>query len=292
MRLSSVLSIGMLKILGFIKPFFSKDSDQLIFDDVYDLNDSIVDYASKLQEASHEKYIKTKSNWSPFAREIFTRTHEQIVTNQRAILCLAENGWAHVSQPNMRTMIEGLVNCVIIAREDSEFRAFKYVVFEHLRMADINYPAANPTPSTDEELTQRVKTEVGKLVSHLTSNNQDRAIEYIKRKKRGLYWYEETYKGPREAIKNEAPTLLLHYDVGGSASHGGQIGYKFFDSDPYVENINRRKDKKAANTVVMISLRYLLEFNLLRNNFEKLNMGQLYSKYLEKLLQLRKIIES
>lgn len=240
-----------------------------------------IEYASDLQGMSSSKYKKTDSKWKILTREVLTRSHEQMVVYHRAIFCLSKNGWAITTNPLLRTMLEVFVNCIVVTKEDNEFRAFKYLSFEPLKM------------NTDDLETRiKVLKEIEKeLIPNLVDEDKKRANEFLSESKLGLYWYQGIYSGPRDVIKKEAPILLDHYQIGGSASHGGLIGYKIFDSDWHREDINPRTDIYPANLSIMASARYLLEYNGLRDNFEDLGQIKRYQYLLKKIGELKKLSE-
>lgn len=258
----------------------SKKPKGLILGTIYDLSDKVIKYGSDLQIASRNKYYITKSTWMPLTRSVLEKLHESAITYHRSIICLAENGWAQNTSPLLRTIIELIVNCSVIVEVDCEMRSFRYLVFELLKL-DL----------TSEERERSKRELKDQLFSHLEERNRKKAEEYLNKQKQGLYWYAGIYKGPRDVLKKKAPSLLDAYNLGGSASHGGQIGYKFFDANPNLKDINPRKDPYSANLSIVFSIRYLLEFSLMRDSFEKLGLGHYYHKYVKDLIGLRDLVE-
>lgn len=253
----------------------------LILGSVYDLSEKVIKYGSNLQIAStNECYLK-KSTWGPITRGVMERLHESIITYHRAIVCLAQNGWALNTQPLLRTMIDLIVNCAVIVEGDCEMRSFRYLVFELLKL-----------DSTLEEKERSKKELKEQLYKYLNEFGRNKAEEYLNQQKRDFYWYSGIYRGPKEVLGKVAPTLLDAYEMGSSAVHGGQIGYKFFEKDRNLKDINPRKDHYSANLSIIFSTRYLLEFSLIRDNFEKLGLEHYYHKCLEELSGLRDLVEN
>lgn len=259
----------------------SKKPKGLILGRIYELSDKVIKYGSDLQMESRKKYYLTKSTWMQFTRGVTEQLHESAITYHRSILCLAENGWAQNASPLLRTIIELIVNCAVVVEEDCEFRSFKYSSFELLRL--------DSTPEERERSKRELKAQ---LFDYLDEENKKRAEEYFNQKTYGLYWYDGIYKGPRDVLRKNAPSLLDIYDLGGSASHGGQIGYKFFDENPKLKDINPRKDPYSANLSVVFSIRLLLEFCLIRDRFEKLGLERHYDKYVKELSGLKALVEN
>lgn len=260
---------------------FNKKPKGLILRPIYELSDKVIKYGSDMQLASREKYYLSSSTWMELTRAVAERLHEPAITYHRANLCLAQNGWSQNSVPLIRAIIESMINYAVITEEDCEFRSFKYLVFELLRL-----------DSTPEERERSKKELKEQMFHYLDENNKIRAEEYLNKKTHGLYWYDGIYKGPRDVLRKTAPSLLDAYDLGGSASHGGQIGYKFFDEDPKLKDINPRKDPYSANLSIVFSIRYLLEFCLIRDRFEKLGLEDYYDKYVKDLVGLRALVEN
>jgi len=213
---------------------------------------------------------------------MMTRSHEQVVTYHRAIITLAELGWAHTAQPMLKVMIEALINCVVVAREDHDFRAFKMMAFEYIKLKQEGIIKEHDLKQIEDIIIPRLPSDKDKR----------RALVFLKSSKLGLYWYADEFRGPRDVIRKELPTLLDNYNVTCSASHSGQLGYKMFDLDPHREDINPRKDPYAANTIIIMSVRFLLEFNALRNHFENSGQDRKYSDCIKELVSLRPLIES
>lgn len=257
-----------------------KEPKGLILESIYDLSDKAIKYDSDLQIISRNKYYLKKSTWIPITRSVIERLHESAITTHRSILCLAENGWAQNTAPLLRTIIELVVNCAVVIEEDCEMRSFRYLVSELLRL-----------DSTPEERERSKKELKDQLFNYLDDRDREKAEKYLNQEKHDLYWYSGIYKGPRDILKKKAPSLLDAYDLGGSASHGCQIGYKFFSEDPNLTNINPRKDPYSANLSVVFSIRFLLEFSLIRDSFEKLGLNSHYDKYVKKLAGLKHLIE-
>lgn len=253
-------------------------SVQLIANPVYDLSDKCIEYGSNLQGASADKY--KNSSEKIISREVFTRSHEQVLVYHRAALCLCESGWAHTAQPLLKVMFEALVNCIIVAKKDSEFRAFQMYVYEYFRLVSYGVFPKKVIQEIDQRIIERLASE----------KDKKRAREFLSRKP-NLYWYSNYYKGPRDLIKQEFPSLLENYNLTCSASHAGQMGYKMFDSEYWGEDINPRRDRYSANTIVVFSIRYLLEFNALRDHYEELKNFSRYETLLKELVVLRPGIE-
>lgn len=258
----------------------SKKPKGLILGKIYDLSDKVIRYGSDLQTASREKYYIPESTWMPLTRSVLEKLHESAITYHRSTICLAENGWAQNVNPLLRTMIELIVNCGVIVEGDCEMRSFRYLVFELLKL--------DLTPGDHERSKRELKEQ---LFSHLDESNRKKAEEYLNKQKLGLYWYSGIYEGPRDVLKKRAPSLLDAYSLGSSASHGGQVGYKFFDENANLKDINPRKDPYSANLSIVFSIRLLLEFSLTRESFEKLGLEHYYHKYLKELIILKDLVQ-
>ncbi|MBU0633435.1 MAG: hypothetical protein KKA52_00045 [Candidatus Omnitrophica bacterium] len=244
------------------------------------MSDDVINYGSDLQMTSRSKYFLTQSKWMQLTRHVLEQQSESGITYHRAIVCLAENGWAHNSTPLIRTLIELIVNCGVLTEEDYEFRAFRYIAFELLKVKD------------DIQKRETTKDEIRKQVFvYMDGEDIKKAEKYLNQKDLGIYWYSGIYNGPRHVIKEKAPFLMDSYDLGGSASHGGQFGYKILDESPELKDINPRKDPYSANLAVALSIRFLLELSLLRDKFEQLGLNANYDKHFKKHMALRIIIE-
>jgi hypothetical protein len=178
-------------------------------------------------------------------------------------------------------MIELLVNCIVVTKEEHEIRAFKYLATELLML------------DTDEDGCDKIRKEIDKvMIGNLKGRDVETARAYLKKSKYGLYWYDGIYRGPRDVLKREAPALIEVYNVGGSASHGCLMGYKFFDESYGAESIEPREDPYSANLSTYFSILLLLEFCGVRNRFEKLGLDKYHKKYLEEFVTLRPDIEA
>ena len=228
-----------------------------------------------LQNTSNKRQVP------PITRAALERLHEAAITYHRAVLCLAENGWAQNSNPLLRTMIELIINCAVITEKDSEIMSFRCFAFENLRIA-----------LTTEELELTKKELREYLFGYLSEENKQSAENYMAKKEYGYFWYSDIYRGPTDVLQKIAPVWLHAYNIGGSAVHGGQIGYKFFDQQKNSRDINARQDPYPANLSAIFSIRYLLEFSMVRDRFEGANLEHYYKEYVQELSGLKSLIES
>lgn len=247
----------------------------IILKKVYDLSDKVIAYGAELQNTSNKRQVP------PITRGALERLHESTITYHRAVLCLAENGWAQNSNPLLRTMIELIINSAVITEKDFEIRSFRYFAFENLRIAS--------TPA-ERELTKEELREY--LFGYLSKENRQSAENYMAKEQYGNFWYSDIYHGPTDVLQKIAPVCLHAYNMGSSAVHGGQIGYKFFDQQKNLRAINARQDSYSANLSAIFSIRHLLEFSMVRDRFEGANLKHYYKGYVQELSGLKSLFES
>ncbi len=263
--------------------FLNHKSEARILPVVEKLSNQVIDYSSKIQEASNFAIVGNDAR--ALTREILAGLHEQIINYHRAIFCLSQSGWAHTTGPLIRSEIEILISQIVMGKDDSDcdYRAFVYTVFDNCRdsIEDKN----------GEMFRSQLKNIRDNLLPLLNTEDRKRAEIFLNRDKFDQYWYSEWYKGPRKVIKLEAPELVDFYEMFGSAAHGGLLGFKFFDEHSTKRNINSRNNPYHSNMAIVFSLRFLIEFSRVRCIIEKLEF-ELDGAFLqEALISLRNEVE-
>lgn len=173
-------------------------------------------------------------------------------------------------------MLDVLATMLVIRDTDHEYRAFKYLYFHYIKTY------CKQESSTDEKLMAWDILQKGLRVEN-DIDLEKRIKEFMENKQIGLYWYCPEYKNPSDVFNKltaQNSGLVDIYKMYSGPVHSGNIGISLHLDEPDKIDIKPRSNPKSARLAVLQSCRLLLETNLLRNEFEKLGLREIYYKLL------------
>ena len=118
----------------------------------------------------------------------------------------------------------------------------------------------------------------------LPEEYQDEAKQFIFQDKLPNYWYAAEYRSPKDLLEKFMKGWEDVYDGLSQAAHGGYIGSRLFRDNPDEFSLEPRTPGKAAQRILSLSARFMLDQTLYRANFANLAVAQSkYSEFREEL---------
>jgi len=154
-------------------------------------------------------------------------------------------GWAIVAPMLLRTQLELLLGCAVIANagDRSELLAYKYYF--------LSTKAILRTPKLPQDKRKRQKGQSEKFLEFLPQGDRAEARDFIRKGKIESYWYSPDYGGPQDVIERigSEDVKILYRSFSGGA-HGGTLGIRSWRDTPDLEHPAPRRDPSAQSLAV------------------------------------------
>jgi hypothetical protein len=154
-----------------------------------------------------------------------------------------------------------MCSIAVIANSDrpdvAAFRYFYALARDVLQdVAQVPDIVAAAEASIRAEMDEAVKQHMAQM----TEDDQRAASDFLGQPPGGHYWYSGLFQGPTAIIRQFFSTEVLEvYRFFSSATHAAFIGMRRFRDDPGLQNINPRKDPRAAGFSILVSSRMLID---------------------------------
>ena len=234
------------------------------------LHKAVVTLSFAMQGASNKIYAGSKTNL--MSRRAFFKLHAYAIVLHNSILSLCNDGWSQVTPALLRIMLDVFANLLVIAEKDSEYRAFKYFYFYHMKAENgQNIPKKNK---------EKLRKQMTEGLNELEAPVRARIEKFIEAKKFGTYWFFPEYRSPSDVfsyLTKKEFGISRMYGIYSMTGHGGHIGSVLFLDQPDLIDTQPRSNPIKAKMAVIASCRHLLEICGLRNQFQKLGLTEMYS---------------
>lgn len=244
------------------------------YKDTYQYSIRVLKYAIKVNGMSFDKYNppSKRQYHKKLLRAVYFRISTRSVELYRSIIVLCENGWASTAPILLRSLFECFIICVVIAKKDSEYMAFKYFIHDYL--SDLHEYSDGGTGGDEHN-----KKQIQEMREQLSKSDKEKANKYIERflgKKRPQNnWYKPEYEGVGAIIEEcctETTKVGMKdmWNILSKATHVSHIGSNIFKSKPDKYEINPREDRGGVLMALGGATMLLLEISSLRCMMEGL----------------------
>jgi len=178
------------------------------------------------------------------------------------VFALCRQGWAYACPLVLRTQLDLLLSAGAIANAGANA---EYMGFKYLFVASNQFLHAGGIPKAQKA---RERAQVREFLQKLNTEDQKRALKFIRRSRRPGYWYAPEFSNPRAVIAAiSSPATQEVYDWLSGAAHGGMMSLRAWRDTPD-DNIPRpRADAASQNRALAFTGRLMLDFVQLRAGF-------------------------
>lgn len=249
--------------------------------DLIQLHEDLIEFGVKVQQKSSDKMEKRRH----IEDHIYMAFYKLIaygITLHRAILCLCQEGWSHITPILIRTLMDCSVNCLaIINNELPEYMAFKYLYSSYIKVRNDN--------NASKSIREKARIDLDTGIDHIKNQPvKKKAIEFIEKGKIGAYWFNPEEKSPGVIVEHYGGNeLKFQYHSFSMSVHGSHLGIFLFKDNPDEIDINPCENPRSTRNAIIISCRHLLELINIRNEYEQLGFDLAYKTLQAKVLAFK-----